>query len=78
VALAGRRDAASIVSKVDVAHATRDGTVAARERGLDRLATDRSLDRLAADRVDLYLLQSRGEHPLEDTVAAFESCAKAG
>jgi len=69
VALAGRRDEAFIVSKVDAAHATRDGTVAACERSLDRLATDR---------VDLYLLQSRGEHPLEETVDAFEELRERG
>ena len=69
VAVAGRRDEAFIVSKVDAAHATRDGTVAACERSLDRLATDR---------VDLYLLQSRGAHPLEETVAAFEELRERG
>jgi diketogulonate reductase-like aldo/keto reductase len=69
VALAGRRDEAFIVSKVDSAHATHDGTVAACERSLDRLATDR---------VDLYLLQSRGAHPLEETVAAFEELRERG
>ncbi len=69
VALAGRRDEAFIVSKVDAGHATRDGTVAACERSLDRLATDY---------VDLYLLQSRGEHPLEETVTAFEELRERG
>jgi diketogulonate reductase-like aldo/keto reductase len=69
VALAGRRDEAFIVSKVDAAHATHDGTAAACERSLDRLATDR---------VDLYLLQSRGVHPLEETIAAFEELRERG
>lgn len=62
-AVAGRRDDAFLVSKVAPTHATRQGTVAACERSLDRLGTDR---------LDLYLLQSRGEHPLDETVAAFE------
>jgi diketogulonate reductase-like aldo/keto reductase len=62
-AIAGRRDDAFLVGKVHAANATRDGTVAACERSLERLGTDR---------LDLYLLQSRGEHPLEETVAALE------
>jgi diketogulonate reductase-like aldo/keto reductase len=68
-AVAGRRDDAFIVSKVHPANATREGTVAACERSLARLATDR---------LDLYLLQSRGEHPLEGTVAAFEELRERG
>jgi len=68
-AVAARRDEAFLVSKVDPTRATRRGTVAACERSLARLATDR---------LDLYLLQARGEHPLEETVAAFEELRDRG
>ncbi len=62
-ALAGRRDAAFIVSKVLPHNAGMRDTIAACERSLRRLATDR---------IDLYLLHWRGGVPLEQTVAAFE------
>jgi diketogulonate reductase-like aldo/keto reductase len=68
-AVAGRRDEAFIVSKVDPVNATREGTVAACERSLRRLGTDR---------LDLYLLPSRGEHPLEEAVEAFEALRQRG
>jgi len=68
-AVAGRREDAFLVSKVAPALATRDGTVVACERSLVRLATDR---------LDLYLLQARGEHPLEETVAAFDDLRERG
>jgi diketogulonate reductase-like aldo/keto reductase len=68
-ALAGRRDDCFLVSKVLPGNASRRGTVTACERSLTRLKTDR---------LDCYLLHWRGEHPLEDTVAAFEDLVRAG
>jgi diketogulonate reductase-like aldo/keto reductase len=62
-AIAGRRDEVFLVSKVLPENASRAGTAAACERSLARLRTDR---------LDCYLLHWRGEHPLEETVAAFE------
>ena len=62
-AIAGRRDEVFLVSKVLPQNASRSGTVAACERSLARLGTDR---------LDCYLLHWRGQHPLEDTFAAFE------
>ena len=62
-AIADRRDEAFLVGKVSPSNATREGAVAACERSLERLGTDR---------FDLYLLQARGEHRLEETIAAFE------
>jgi diketogulonate reductase-like aldo/keto reductase len=68
-AIAGRRDEVFLVSKVLPENASRRGTVAACERSLARLRTDR---------LDLYLLHWPGDHPLEDTVAAFEALVAAG
>jgi len=68
-AIAGRRDAVFLVSKVLPENATRAGTIAACERSLARLRTDR---------LDGYLLHWRGAHPLEGTVAAFEELERAG
>jgi diketogulonate reductase-like aldo/keto reductase len=68
-AIAGRRDEVFLVSKVLPEHATRKGTVRACERSLTRLRTDR---------LDSYLLHWAGEHPLEDTIAAFEDLRQAG
>lgn len=62
-AIAGRRDGVFLVSKVLPQNASRGGTIAACERSLARLRTDR---------LDCYLLHWRGQHPLEDTFAAFE------
>ncbi len=62
-AIAGRRDAVFLVSKVLPENASRRGTLAACERSLRRLRTDR---------LDCYLLHWRGAHPLADTIAAFE------
>src|SRR5438093_7305956 len=62
-AIAGRRDEVFLVSKVLPQNASRTGTLAACEKSLARLKTDR---------LDCYLLHWRGEHPLEDTFAAFE------
>lgn len=68
-ALAGRRDEAYLVSKVYPWNASYDGTIAALEASLERLGTDR---------LDLYLLHWRGEHPLEETVRAFETLRREG
>ncbi|MCZ7471956.1 aldo/keto reductase [Agrobacterium sp. O3.4] len=62
-AIAGRRDDVFLVSKVYPWNASDKGTVEACERSLARLGTDH---------IDLYLLHWRGEHPLTETVAAFE------
>jgi diketogulonate reductase-like aldo/keto reductase len=62
-AIAGRRDEVFLVSKVLPQNASRAGTIA---------ACDRSLSRLRTDRLDCYLLHWPGEHPLEDTITAFE------
>ena len=68
-ALEDRRDEVFLVSKVYPWNASRTGAIAACEASLRRLGTDR---------LDLYLLHWRGEHPLEDTVAAFEELKAAG
>lgn len=68
-AIEGRRDEVYLVSKVIPSNASRQGAVDACERSLRRLKTDR---------LDLYLLHWPGQHPLEDTVAAFESLARDG
>lgn len=63
-AIAGRRDDVFLVSKVYPHNATRRGVVDACARSLERLRTDR---------LDLYLLHWRGDIPLAETVAGFES-----
>jgi diketogulonate reductase-like aldo/keto reductase len=63
------RDDVFVVSKVYPHNASRNGAVAACER---------SLKRLGLDRIDLYLLHWRGQHPLRDTVAAFEQLQRDG
>ncbi|MGB3537556.1 MAG: aldo/keto reductase [Mesorhizobium sp.] len=68
-AIAGRRDAVFLVSKVLPSNASRSGTIAACERSLKRLHTDR---------IDLYLLHWRGGVPLGETVEAFEALKAAG
>jgi diketogulonate reductase-like aldo/keto reductase len=68
-AIAGRRDEVFIVGKVLPSNATRQGTVAACERSLERLDTDR---------IDLYLLHWRGGTPLAETLEAFTSLQAAG
>ena len=62
-AIEGRRDEVFLVSKVLPSNASRSGTIKACERSLARLGTDR---------LDCYLLHWRGQHPLEETIAAFE------
>ena len=68
-AIRGRRDQVFLVSKVYPHNASAQGTLAACERSLRRLATDR---------IDLYLLHWRGAHPLAETVAAFERLRRDG
>lgn len=68
-AIAGRRDEVFLVSKVLPGHASRRGTIAACESSLARLGTDR---------LDCYLLHWRGEHPLGETIAAFEMLRAGG
>lgn len=68
-ALVGRREQAFLVSKVYPHNASRKDAVAACERSLQRLKTDR---------IDLYLLHWRGQHPLAETVEAFEALQRAG
>ncbi|MFT4184487.1 MAG: aldo/keto reductase [Rhizobium sp.] len=68
-AIEGRRNEVFLVSKVYPYNASRRGTIEACERSLKRLKTDR---------IDLYLLHWRGEHPLSETVAAFENLKAAG
>lgn len=62
-AIVNHREDVFLVSKVYPWNASATGTVDACERSLARLGTDH---------IDLYLLHWRGEHPLEETVAAFE------
>ncbi|MBI4921783.1 MAG: aldo/keto reductase [Devosia nanyangense] len=68
-AIAGRRDAVFLVSKVLPSHASRAATIAACEQSLKRLGTDR---------LDLYLLHWRGGTPLEETLAGFAALQEAG
>jgi diketogulonate reductase-like aldo/keto reductase len=68
-AIAGRRDEVFLVSKVLPQNASRTGTVSACERSLARLRTDR---------LDCYLLHWPGDHPLEDTLDAFEELRRDG
>lgn len=63
------RDNIFVVSKVYPWNASRRGTVTACER---------SLKRMGIATIDLYLLHWRGEHPLADTVAAFEQLQREG
>ncbi|UVC06704.1 aldo/keto reductase [Rhizobium sp. TH2] len=68
-AIKGRRDDVFLVSKVYPWNASRQGTID---------ACDRSLTRMGVDRIDLYLLHWRGEHPLAETVEAFETLKTSG
>jgi diketogulonate reductase-like aldo/keto reductase len=65
----GLRERVFLASKVLPENASTDGTIAACERSLRRLATDR---------LDLYMLHWRGRHPLEETFRAFERLRAAG
>jgi diketogulonate reductase-like aldo/keto reductase len=68
-AVAGRRDELYLVSKVMPSNASRAGTLRACEQSLKRLRTDH---------LDCYLLHWPGEHPLEDTIGAFETLRQSG
>ena len=69
-AISPRRDEVFLVSKVLPRNASRKGTLAACERSLRRLNTDR---------IDCYLLHWRsGDHPLDDTIGAFEQLTSEG
>jgi diketogulonate reductase-like aldo/keto reductase len=68
-AVAGRRDAVFLVSKVVPGNATRRGVARACEASLRRLGTDR---------LDAYLLHWPGSHPLEETIRGFEDLRGAG
>ena len=63
------REELFIVSKLYPHHASRAGTAAACER---------SLARLGLEHIDLYLLHWRGQHPLAETVAAFDQLKAQG
>jgi diketogulonate reductase-like aldo/keto reductase len=64
-----RRDDVFVVSKVYPHNASRAGALA---------ACRRSLSRLGLQRLDLYLLHWPSQHPLRDTVAAFETLKAEG
>ena len=68
-AIAGQRDGLFLVSKVYPHNASLSGAMAACER---------SLRRLRVDCIDLYLLHWPGNHPLSETVDAFEALKAAG
>ncbi|MEG4944884.1 aldo/keto reductase [Microcoleus sp. F4-D5] len=68
-AIVGRREEVFLVSKVLPDNASRRGT---------RAACEKSLARLKTDRLDCYFLQWRSQHPLEDTIAAFEQLQHEG
>ena len=68
-ALRGIRDKVFLVSKVLPQNASFKGTIQACERSLKRLQTDC---------LDLYLLHWPSNHPIEDTVAAFDTLLKDG
>lgn len=68
-AISGRRSGVFLVSKVYPHHATREGTLQACERSLNRLKTGY---------LDLYLLHWIGPVPLAQTLAAFQSLKQAG
>ena len=68
-AIHGRRDEVFLVSKVLPTNASRAGT---------RRACEASLKRLKTDRLDCYLLHWRGQHPLAETIAAFDELKHEG
>jgi diketogulonate reductase-like aldo/keto reductase len=68
-AIADWRHEVFLVSKVYPHNASRRGVIAACRRSLKRLSTDR---------LDLYLLHWRGDVPLAETVAGFETLREAG
>jgi diketogulonate reductase-like aldo/keto reductase len=68
-AISRRRNEAFLVSKVLPQHATLQGTLAACEASLKRMATEW---------LDLYLLHWRGQVPLAETIEAFERLMASG
>jgi diketogulonate reductase-like aldo/keto reductase len=68
-AITGRRDEVFLVSKVLPSNASKHGTLSSCEKSLARLRTDR---------LDCYLIHWRGNHPLEDTIGAFEQLVREG
>ena len=68
-AISGRREEVFLVSKVIPVNASRSGAITACERSLTRLRTGW---------LDCYLLHWPGQHPLEDTIAAFEQLKREG
>jgi len=65
----GRRSELFIVSKVDGANASRDGSVQACEA---------SIERMGCSYLDLYLLHGRGPHPFSETLRGFSELLRAG
>ena len=63
------RESLHVVSKVYPHNASHKGTIAACERSLKRLGTDY---------LDCYLLHWPGEHPIAETVEAFETLKSQG
>ena len=68
-AIAPIRDEVFLVSKVLPSNASRHGT---------RKACEASLRRLGVERLDCYLLHWEGDHPIAETVSAFEDLRQAG
>jgi len=68
-AILHRREEVFLVSKVLPHNASRKGTV---------IACEGSLARLKTDRLDCYLLHWRGDHPLDDTIEAFQQLQSEG
>ncbi|MEV7327340.1 aldo/keto reductase [Micromonospora sp. NPDC093244] len=68
-AIVGRRADVFLVDKVLPSNASRQGTVQ---------ACRRSLQRLGVDHIDLYLLHWRGTNPLAETIEAFAELVDAG
>lgn len=68
-AIADCRDRVFVVSKVLPQNASKQGAIAACERSLKRLGTEY---------IDLYLLHWPGEHPLAQTLEAFEQLKQSG
>jgi diketogulonate reductase-like aldo/keto reductase len=69
-AIRGRRDRVFLATKVLPEHASYEGTIAACERSLKRLATDH---------VDLYLLHWwTGRHPIAETMRAMRTLVRRG
>ncbi len=68
-ALEGIRERVFLASKVLPEHASFEGVLNACERSLTRLRTNY---------IDLYMLHWAGDHPLEDTIRAFETLVDSG